>query len=842
MEIRYLGDEHGLNSPAGRARVKVAMGDTKVTAVLGPTNTGKTFLAVERMLGHRTGMIGFPLRLLARENYERIASAKGASQVALVTGEERIVPPYARWFVCTVEAMPIEREVGFLAVDEIQMIADRERGHVFVDRLLHARGRNETMFMGAESARPLIRRLVPEAEFVVRPRLSTLTYAGPRKITRLPRRSAIVAFSAAEVYEIAELVRRQRGGAALVFGALSPRTRNAQVAMYQSGDVDYLIATDAIGMGLNMDIDHVAFAATAKFDGRHLRRLAAPELGQIAGRAGRSMTNGTFGTTADVGPLDADLVEAIEEHRFPPLTHCYWRNSDLDFRTLDGLLETLDRRAPLAELVRVRDADDHLALQALARDADIRALSRGRVGLLWEVARIPDFRKQMADTHPRLLAKIFGHLAGPAGRLPQDWVDRQIERIDSAGGDIDKLLQQIAAIRTWTYVSHRPDWIADAEGVQARARAVEDRLSDALHERLTQRFVDRRNAVIVRKLADGSELLAAVTAAGDVLVEGMPAGKLDGFEFRPDPSLDMCVAALRAAANRALRRDVGLRVQKFVADDDAAFSLLPDARIAWTGQPVARLAAGPEALAPEIQLARADLLEPAHRQAVSRRLAEWLQAWLKQNMAPLLRLKTAPLPAAARGLAFELAASLGAIAAADTTIALDSLDRKARGSLAACGVHVGVRAAYVPALKDHESTKLRALLWSVHRGVPGSPPPPGMLSVPRGEAPPGLMAACLYLPAGPLFVRADRLEKLAQALLQSGRHGPFALEPAWAKLLDCDAAALPAVVASLGYRRVPGAGAPIFAAYRGGAARRRPKSAPGDAASPFSVLSEIARK
>jgi ATP-dependent RNA helicase SUPV3L1/SUV3 len=461
---------------------------------------------------------------------------------------------------------------------------------------------------------------------------------------------------------------------------------------------------------------------------------------------------------------------------------------------------------------------------------------------LWEVARIPDFRKQMADTHPRLLAKIFGHLAGPAGRLPQDWVDRQIERIDSAGGDIDKLLQQIAAIRTWTYVSHRPDWIADAEGVQARARAVEDRLSDALHERLTQRFVDRRNAVIVRKLADGSELLAAVTAAGDVLVEGMPAGKLDGFEFRPDPSLDMCVAALRAAANRALRRDVGLRVQKFVADDDAAFSLLPDARIAWTGQPVARLAAGPEALAPEIQLARADLLEPAHRQAVSRRLAEWLQAWLKQNMAPLLRLKTAPLPAAARGLAFELAASLGAIAAADTTIALDSLDRKARGSLAACGVHVGVRAAYVPALKDHESTKLRALLWSVHRGVPGSPPPPGMLSVPRGEAPPGLMAACLYLPAGPLFVRADRLEKLAQALLQSGRHGPFALEPAWAKLLDCDAAALPAVVASLGYRRVPGAGAPIFAAYRGGAARRRPKSAPGDAASPFSVLSEIARK
>ena len=851
MEVGNLRNEksweHGLNSPVRRARVKIAMSDTKITAVLGPTNTGKTFLAVERMLGHRTGMIGFPLRLLARENYERIAAAKGVSQVALVTGEERIVPPYARWFVCTVEAMPIEREVGFLAVDEIQMIADRERGHVFVDRLLHARGRSETMFMGAESARPLIRRLVPEAEFVVRPRLSTLTYAGPRKITRLPRRSAIVAFSAAEVYEIAELVRRQRGGAALVFGALSPRTRNAQVAMYQSGDVDYLIATDAIGMGLNMDIDHVAFAATAKFDGRHMRRLHAPELGQIAGRAGRNMTNGTFGTTADVGPLDADLVEAIEEHRFPPLTHCYWRNSDLDFRTLDGLLETLDKRAPWPELVRVRDADDHLALQALARDAEIRALSRGRVGLLWEVARIPDFRKQMADTHPRLLAKIFGHLAGPAGRLPQDWVDRQIERIDATGGDIDKLLQQIAAIRTWTYVSHRPDWIADAEGVQARARAVEDRLSDALHERLTQRFVDRRNAVIVRKLADGSELLAAVTAAGDVLVEGMPAGKLDGFEFRPDPSLgisggDMGVAALRAAANRALRRDVGLRVQKFVGDDDAAFALLPDARIAWHGQQVAKLVAGADPLTPEIQLARADLLEPAHRQAVARRLAEWLQAWLKRHMAPLLRLKTETLPAAARGLAFELAASLGAIAADDTTIALDSLDRAARGRLAACGVHVGVRAAYVPALKDHATTKLRALLWSVHRAAQGAPPPPGKLSVARDQQPAGLMAACLYLPAGPLFVRADRLEKLAQRLLQAGSNGAFALDPAWAKLVDCEAATLPAVVAALGYRLVPGENGPLFAAYRGGAARRRPKPTQGDATSPFSVLSGIARK
>jgi len=811
------------------------MTDSKITAVLGPTNTGKTFLAVERMLGHRTGMIGFPLRLLARENYERIAAAKGASQVALVTGEERIVPPYARWFVCTVEAMPMEREVSFLAVDEIQMVADRERGHVFVDRLLHARGRNETMFMGAESARALIRRLVPEAAFVVRPRLSTLSYAGPRKITRLPRRTAIVAFSAAEVYEIAELVRRQRGGAALVFGALSPRTRNAQVAMYQSGDVDYLVATDAIGMGLNMDIDHVAFAATAKFDGRHMRRLAAPELGQIAGRAGRNMANGTFGTTADVGGLDADVVEAIEEHRFPPLAHCYWRNSDLDFRTLDGLLATLDRRAPLAELVRVRDADDHLALQALARDAEIRELARGRVALLWEVARIPDFRKQMADTHPRLLAKIFGHLAGPAKRLPQDWVDAQIERIDDAEGDIDKLLQKIAAIRTWTYVSHRPDWIADAEGVQARARAVEDKLSDALHERLTQRFVDRRNAVIVRKLADGSELLAAVTAAGEVLVEGIPAGRLDGFEFRPDPSLEASATALRAAANRALRRDVGLRVARFAEDDDAAFALLPDARIAWHGQPIARLTAGPSALAPEIALARADLLEPAHRQIVAKRLEAWLQTTLAAKLFPLLRLTEPGLPAAARGLAYELAAALGAIAAADASIAPGSLDKAARGALAARGVVVGTNCLYVPALKDQTSVALRALLWAVHRGQAGSPPPNGRISVANEGQPAGLMAACLFLPAGPVYVRADRLEKLAQALAQRGARGGFALDPDWAKIVACDAATLPAIVAALGYRMVRDGH--IFVARR----KPRATAAPSDGASPFAALAGLGK-
>ena len=411
--------------------------DAQLTAVLGPTNTGKTHLAIERMLAHRTGMIGFPLRLLARENYDRIVKLKGAGSVALITGEERILPPAPRWFVCTVEAMPLDREVSFLAIDEIQVAADRERGHIFTDRLLHARGYAETMFLGADTARPLIRRLVPKVEFVARPRFSKLTYRGPLKITRLPRRSAVVAFSAADVYGIAELVRRQRGGAAVVFGALSPRTRNAQVAMYQAGEVDYLIATDAIGMGLNMDIDHVAFAELVKFDGRMPRRLSVAELAQIAGRAGRHMSDGTFGTTAEVGGLDPATVEAIEQHRFPNLTAFFWRNAELDFRSPGALLASLERRATLPELIRMREADDHMTLAAMARDAEHRRLARDRAGvrLLWDVCQIPDFRKTLRR---RASAPRRPDLPPPAPRRrqscrPTGW-PTQVARLEQRRG------------------------------------------------------------------------------------------------------------------------------------------------------------------------------------------------------------------------------------------------------------------------------------------------------------------------------------------------------------------------------------------------------------------------
>ncbi|MBL27963.1 MAG: disulfide oxidoreductase, partial [Rhodospirillaceae bacterium] len=617
-----------------------------ITAVLGPTNTGKTHLAVERMLGHATGMIGCPLRLLAREIYDRVAALRGSGAVALITGEEKIIPDRPRYFVCTVESMPLDVPVEFLAVDEIQLAADPERGHVFTDRLLHARGLSETMFLGAETIRPMIKRLVPRAEFLTRPRFSSLSYVGPKKITKLPRRSAVIAFSANAVYELAEVLRRQRGGTAVVLGALSPRTRNAQVAMYQAGEVDYLVATDAIGMGLNMDVDHVAFSSLRKFDGRHSRDLSAQEIAQIAGRAGRHMRDGTFGTLMDVRPLGPEIVEAVEQHRFPPLTRLYYRNSDADFASLEGLIRSLETAPPAPVLVRAREATDLLALRAVARQPDIARIATGydRVRLLWEVCQIPDFSKTLFDSHARLLAQVYRHLAEGDGRLPADWVARHVDRLDRTDGDIDALVTRIAHVRTWNYVAHRPSWVADSRGFQARTRAIEDRLSDALHDRLTQRFVDRRNAVLIRRLDESEPLIGAVTNKGEVVVEGEFVGRLKGFDFAPDEDVRVGEdKALRAAANRALKSEIGRRVAQLANSPDDSFALSDNGLLLWDGDPVARLSAGPDVLSPAVEVLPSDYLDTVSRERVRRRLADWLAHRIAGLVRPLFKARKASL-------------------------------------------------------------------------------------------------------------------------------------------------------------------------------------------------------
>jgi ATP-dependent RNA helicase SUPV3L1/SUV3 len=817
----------------------------RLTAVLGPTNTGKTYLAIERMVGHGSGMIGFPLRLLARENYDRVVQLKGVQNVALITGEERIVPAAARYFVCTVESMPVDRPVGFLAVDEIQLAADPERGHVFTERLLRARGLDETMFMGAETIKPVLRRLVPGIEIISRTRFSTLLYGGTKKLTRLPRRGAVVAFSANDVYAVADLVRRQRGGTAVVMGALSPRARNAQVGLYQSGEVDYLVATDAIGMGLNMDLDHVHFASLVKFDGRGPRRLSAPELAQIAGRAGRHMNDGRFGTTAEAGPLDPELVEAIENHRFDPLAAVWWRNPDLSFRSVDDLRRSLDRPPPRPELLRKRDADDHRALDALAAEAEIRKLAQGipRVRLLWEVCQIPDFRKIMSDSHTRLLGRIFTHLCEPPGRLPTDWVARQIERLDETEGDIDRLTQRIAHIRTWTYVSHRADWLDDSRGWQERARAIEDKLSDALHERLTQRFVDRRAAQLTRRLGEGGELLAAVTAGGEVLVEGHHVGWLEGLRFRLDVGSDS--VSLAQAARRALPAELARRVARLVADPDEAFALRPDGAILWQGAPVARLAAGRGPLAPSAILPPDELLTTAQRDQAQRRLETWLESHLGRRLEALARFGGSGLTGAARGLGFQLVERLGTLPRAEVTALVDALTDEDRKRLARLGLRIGTETLFVPALLKPAAQALRALLWAAGKGLPAPPPvpAPGRISQPLDAAFTAEAARAVgFLPLGPLAVRADMAERLAAAARAKAREGAFPASAELAQLAGCRPEELGPVLAALGYRMREGgeAGEVVAEPRRRRAATATPRGHRAD--SPFAALARLHRR
>jgi len=789
---------------------------SRLVAILGPTNTGKTHLAIERMLDHRSGMIGFPLRLLARENYDRVVKMKGARAVALITGEEKILPPNPSYFVCTVESMPLDRPVEFLAVDEIQLCADRERGHVFTARLLHARGLHETMFLGADTIRPLLRRLVPDAEYVSRPRFSTLSYTGHKKVTRLPPRSVVVAFAVSDVFSLAEVVRRQRGGTAIVLGALSPRARNAQVGMFQAGEVDYLVATDAIGMGLNMDLNHVAFARLAKFDGRGLRRLSAAEIGQIAGRAGRHMNDGTFGTTADEGALDPEIVGAVEAHKFEPLTRIAWRNTALKFNTVGLLLNSLDEPPPARGLVQTRDADDHQVLRVLSRHAEVAALATnlGAVRLLWEVCQIPDFRKMMSDSHARFLAQCFLHLAGPSERLPTPWIAAQIAQLDRIDGDIDTLMARIAHIRTWTYITHRGDWVDNAGEWQERARGIEDRLSDALHETITQRFVDRRSAFLVRRLAGDDELLASVDRDGEVRVEGSYVGRLDGFRFIPDASDGAESRMLATAANRILRSEIAARAGRLGSDGDTAFAIDLVGNLMWRGGLVGRLTAGDGPLAPRVEISAGDFLEGQARERVRQRLQLFVKSEVERRLQPLFALRDLPLAGVARGLAFQLVDALGCLPSKAAATQLRALDRASRRALGRAGVRFGAESVYLEPMLGADSARFRALLWAVRHGR-SVPPLPGARALGKAFAVDPALPASFYAAlgrrvVGGLALRPDRLERLAAAARERARRGPLTADAELAALAGVAPGDLRRVLPGLGYRALVRDGAELF--------------------------------
>ncbi|WP_192247613.1 helicase-related protein [Mesorhizobium caraganae] len=687
-----------------------------VTAVLGPTNTGKTHLAIERMVAHESGIIGLPLRLLAREVYARVCEKVGAHKVALITGEEKIQPPGAKYSVCTVEAMPRETDAAFVAIDEVQLAGDLERGHIFTDRILHLRGRQETLLLGAATMHGILQRLLKGVSVVTRPRLSHLAYAGSKKLTRLPRRTAIVAFSADEVYAIGELIRRQQGGAAVVLGALSPRTRNAQVAMFQAGDVDYLVATDAIGMGLNLDLDHVAFAQNRKFDGYQYRNLTAAELGQIAGRAGRHLRDGTFGVTGQVDPLDEELVKRIEGHEFDPVKVLQWRTAHFDFASLDALKRSIETNAPVEGLTRALPAVDAQALEHLSRDEDIRALATNakRVALLWEACALPDYRKIAPAQHSDLIASIYMDLA-KHGHVDENYMAEQVRRADTTEGDIDTLSHRIAQIRTWTFVSNRPGWLADQAHWQEKTREIEDRLSDALHERLTKRFVDRRTSVLMRRLRENTMPEAEISPTGTVLVEGHHVGELQGFRFTADQSAGGEDAkAVRTAAQKALAAEFEARAERFGACANGDLALGSDGTLRWIGAPIGTLVAGEDALKPRLVLLADEQLTGPARDKVAARAERFVNFQIESLLKPLVDLKNAEqITGIGRGIAFQLVEHFGLINRRDIAEEMKSLDQEGRAALRRLGVRFGAYHVFVPALIKPAPAGLITLLWAL---------------------------------------------------------------------------------------------------------------------------------
>lgn len=745
-------------------------GDARVVAVLGPTNTGKTTYAIERMLGHRTGVIGLPLRLLAREVYDRIVSLRGPSVVALVTGEERIVPPRAQYWVCTVEAMPEGMGCDFLAIDEIQLCADPERGHVFTDRLLRARGQHETLFLGADTMRGPITALVPEAQFMRRERMSQLVYSGQKKVSRMRPRTAIVGFSVDSVYAIAELIRRQKGGAAVVMGALSPRTRNAQVDMYQNGEVDFLVATDAIGMGLNLDIDHVAFSSLTKFDGRRMRPLAPNELAQIAGRAGRGQKDGTFGVTGDVRPLDDGVAQAIMDHRFTPLNKLQWRNHALQFGTIDALVRSLEAPPDHEVLVRAREADDVMAVKSLAESAEVvaRCTDGPSVKLLWDVCRVPDFRGISNQEHTNLLDAIFRYLH-ERGAIPNDWMARQIKRIDRIDGDIDAISKRLAFIRTWTYVAQRNGWVDEITHWRNETRNVEDRLSDALHEKLTQRFVDRRTSVLLRRLSQKEAMVAEVNDSGEVTVEGEFVGKLDGFRFSQDKGAGAAEAkAIKSAALQALAPHFHLRADRFYNAPDTEIDYTEQGGLMWGSAAVGKLVAGADPLKPMVEVFVDDVAGPEVAQKVQRRLQHFIDRKVSALFEPLIAMqRDEELAGLAKGFAFRMVESLGVLPRAAVADEVKALDQDARGALRKHGIRFGQFTIFMPLLLKPAPTRLRVVLWSLAQGLSEFPeaPPPGLVTIPTMVGcPAGADTMAGYRNAGERAIRIDMLERLADML------------------------------------------------------------------------------
>ncbi|MDC0393269.1 helicase-related protein [Candidatus Pelagibacter sp.] len=770
------------------------MTKNKITAVLGPTNTGKTHLAIDTMLSFDSGMIGFPLRLLAREVYDKVIKKISLDKVALITGEEKIIPSNAKYFLCTVESMPIDKDLEFVGVDEIQMCADHERGHIFTDRLLNMRGTKLTMLMGSNTIKKIISRLDDDIEFINRERLSKLTYAGHKKISRINRKTAIIAFSAEEVYAIAELIRRQKGGAAIVMGSLSPKTRNAQVELYQSGDVDFLVATDAIGMGINMDLDYVYFSNLKKFDGKKLRKLNLSEIGQIAGRAGRYLNDGSFGITGDCKEINAEDVDLLENHKFEEIRTLFWRNSNLNFNNPYSLIKSLEERPQREWLRKIHECEDEKALKFFLRDKNLENINfdSKTLNLLWECCQIPDFVKKTYGNHYEVIENVFKFLSSSKGKITNEFMRLQLMKLDKLDGNVDSLSNRIANVRTWSYVSNKNNWIENQEYWIEKTKLLEDRLSDRLHEELTKTFIDKRASILARGLKQDMEFKTEILENNDVKIDDQFIGKINGLKLELDlkkGALETDIKSLKKAARQSIGPELEKRIQNII--DTGLIELKDDFKIYWNNFVIAKLTSGHDYLNPNFDLIVDDILEQDQKQKLSLFIKKWLKNKIDTVLQSLIDLKNLKEKnSSIKALAYQLYENNGVLKRENVSEFLKSLEQSDRKILRDLGVKFGRYHVFLHKLIKPEPVTIRTMLWKNYhqKYFKLKPPTFGLNFIDDSDnRNKNFMLLCGFEKFDNFFVRIDILERLFMLIINSGseENKEIKLVPEMLNLLGC---------------------------------------------------------
>ena len=823
------------------------MSKNKVTAVLGPTNTGKTHLAIETMLSFESGMIGFPLRLLAREVYDKVIKKINLDKVALITGEEKIIPQNAKYYLCTVESMPIEKQLDFVGVDEIQMCADHERGHIFTDRLLNLRGNKLTMLMGSNTIKNIISRLDDEVEFINRNRFSKLSYTGHKKISRINRKTAIIAFSAEEVYAIAELIRRQKGGAAIVMGSLSPKTRNSQVELYQSGDVDFLVATDAIGMGINMDLDNVFFSNLKKFDGKKLRRLNLSEIGQIAGRAGRYLNDGNFGVTGECKEINAEEVNLLENHKFEETQSLFWRNSNLNFNNSSTLLKSLDEKPNKGWLRKINECEDEKALKFFLRDENLENVefNKEKLNLLWECCQIPDFVKKTYGNHYEVIANVFKYLNSKKGKITNDYMHLQLMKLNKLEGNVDSLSNRIANVRTWSYVSNKNNWVENQNYWVEKTKLLEDKLSDRLHEELTKTFIDKRASILARGLKQDMEFETEILENNEVMIDNQFIGKINGLKLELDlkkGALETDIKSLKKAARQTVGPELEKRIETIVST--GLIELNYDFKLYWKKSVIAKLTAGRDYLNPSFELVVDDIIEPDHKQKLIAYIEKWIKNKINTVLKSLVELKDLrEKNSTIKALAYQLYENNGVIKRESVSEYLKDLGQNERKILRELGVKFGRYHIFLHRLIKPEAVSLRTLLWkNYHQKYFNLKPPTFGLNFldNKNIKNQNFMLLCGFEKFENFFVRIDILERLFRQIINSNpeKEKEIKMQPEMLNLLGCNKENFKKLLKSMNYR-ISEKNDEIFFKYKPKKNTRHTFTKSTKKENPFSVLKNL---